>query len=85
MVKFGTIQQKTWFLYVVTRSLIMPAQPLTSATTGFPSKSPHKLFIDGDWVDVASSETYSSYSPSDGTRLAKLALLLFSTTDHILN
>lgn len=50
----------------------MPIESLTAATTEFLAKSPHKLFIGGEWVEAASGETYTSYSPSDGAHLAEL-------------
>lgn len=51
----------------------MPLKPLTRATHNFLAASPHKLFIDGDWVDAASGETFAATNPSDGTHLAELA------------
>jgi acyl-CoA reductase-like NAD-dependent aldehyde dehydrogenase len=46
---------------------------LTPATTEFLAKSPLKLFIGGEWVEAVSGETFTSFSPSDGTRLIELA------------
>lgn len=51
----------------------MPIQPLSPGTQQFLAKSPHKLFINGEWVPAASGETYASFNPSDGTFLADLA------------
>ncbi len=51
----------------------MPIEPLTIATKEFLAKSPHKLLIGGEWVEAVSGETFTSYNPSDGSRLAELA------------
>ncbi len=52
----------------------MAIQSLSSTTTEFLNKSPFRLFIGGEWVEAASGETYASFSPSDRTQLAELAL-----------
>jgi acyl-CoA reductase-like NAD-dependent aldehyde dehydrogenase len=51
----------------------MSLKPLTADTQRFLDASPHKLLIDGEWVDAASGETFASINPSDGTHLADLA------------
>lgn len=47
---------------------------LTEATQAFLARSPHKLFIDGAWVEAVEGAVYATASPSDGARLAELAL-----------
>jgi acyl-CoA reductase-like NAD-dependent aldehyde dehydrogenase len=51
----------------------MSLSPLNADTQDFLDESPHKLLIDGEWVDAASGETFASTNPSDGTHLADLA------------
>lgn len=46
---------------------------LKPATTAFLAKSPHQLFIGGEWLAAASGQTYASINPSDGTHLSDLA------------
>ncbi|HMR68133.1 MAG TPA: aldehyde dehydrogenase family protein, partial [Anaerolineae bacterium] len=46
---------------------------LKPATTAFLAKSPHQLFIGGEWLAAASGQTYASINPSDGTHLGDLA------------
>jgi acyl-CoA reductase-like NAD-dependent aldehyde dehydrogenase len=52
----------------------MPVKPLTTATAKFLAQSPLKLLIDGQQVNGISGDVYPSFSPSDGTQLAELAL-----------
>lgn len=47
---------------------------MSEATRAFLAKSPHKLLINGEWVDAVEGATYASVSPSDGARLGELAL-----------
>jgi len=47
---------------------------LTSATTRFLDKAPHKLLIDGEWSPATSGETFPTFNPSDGAHLADLAM-----------
>lgn len=60
----------------------MPIKSPSSATTEFLAQSPLKLFIEGEWVDAASGETYASFSPSDGAKLAELALADLEDVDR---
>ncbi len=36
-------------------------------------RGPHKLLIDGKWVAAASSRTFSTHNPADGSLLAEIA------------
>ena len=47
---------------------------ISEATSAFLARSPHKLLINGRWVDAQDHQTYRSYSPSDGSSLAEVAL-----------
>jgi len=51
----------------------MAIQQLTAGTQKFLEQSPHKLFINGEWLEAASGDTYTSTNPSDKTRLGELA------------
>src|SRR6266404_5215322 len=39
----------------------------------FLSKKPHQLLIGGQWVDAASSKTFSTFNPADGEVLGVVA------------
>ena len=60
----------------------MPIKSPSSATTEFLARSPLKLFIGGAWVDAASGERYASLSPSDGEKLADLAMAGLEDVDR---
>ena len=47
---------------------------ISEATKAFLKRSPHKLLINGEWVDAQDGQIYSTISPSDGKLLAELAL-----------
>ncbi len=47
---------------------------ISEATKAFLKRSPHKLLINGEWVDAQEEQIYTTNSPSDGKLLAELAL-----------
>lgn len=47
---------------------------LAPATTDFLDKAAHRLLIGGEWTPASSGETFPVYNPSDGARLAELAM-----------
>ncbi len=47
---------------------------ITEESKAFLAKSPHKLLINGEWVEAIDGKTYESVSPSDSSVLTELAL-----------
>jgi aldehyde dehydrogenase (NAD+) len=60
------------------RSLIVSEEnggyEITAAAAAFLQQSPQKLLINGEWVGAVDGETFPALNPSDGRRLADLAM-----------
>lgn len=62
-------------------NISLPPIELQSGTVAFLQRSPHKLFINNEWVNAGSGETFLTLNPATGQPLSDIALASAADVD----